>query len=104
MDWEDFKESLGKIKANYREFIFGIIMGLAFGILISFLILGLELFLLLVNVVLTAIVLVSLNRLKAPSMLPASKDNPKPKTKRKACPECGSSGRHKKTCSRGKKK
>jgi hypothetical protein len=100
VDWEDFKESLGNIKTNYREFLFGTIIGLVFGILISIFLIGFEIFLILTNLLLTAMILISLNKIKLPSILPTHNPN---KETRKVCPECHSPARHKKNCSKAKK-
>jgi len=97
MEWEEFKESLGKIKRNYREFIFGIVIGLAFGVLVTLIILDFLTFLVLANLVLTAIILLSM---KKTNVLMVTRRNPT--SKRRVCPECGSPARHKKGCSRSK--
>jgi hypothetical protein len=99
LEWEDFKESLGKIKMNYREFIFGIIVGLAFGVLATLIILDFLTFLVLANLVLTAIILLSMKKTNVPMVTYRN-----PTSKRKVCPECGSPARHRKGCSRSKEK
>jgi hypothetical protein len=99
MEWENFRESLAKIKMNYREFIFGIVIGLAFGVFVTLIILDFLTFLVLANLVLTAIILLSMKKTNVPIVTRRN-----PMSKRKVCPECGSPARHKKWCSRSKEK
>jgi hypothetical protein len=100
LEFSSITDFLRRLKENFREFLFGLVIGsVACGLLILVFI-DFLIFIAFANLILTAMILVSI-----PKSNPTKEGIAKSKPKAKAipCPECGSTRRHKKTCSRAKK-
>jgi len=98
MDLEDLKDKFSELKSKLPLILICFVIGLIFGIIIFMEAMSFLLFFQIVNLILTSFLFLKfMSRRSNPN-------NPKTKIKKTVCPECGSPARHKKNCSRGKKK
>jgi len=99
---EDWQEKIARFKKNYVGLTFIFIIGIVLGVTIALLVINVQMFLILANLVLTAMVLLKMSQKRMIEANPEKREFIE--IKKKVCPECGSATRHKKGCSLAKKK